>query len=433
MAQFSESEMMADLAAADAAGDTQLATVIASKIKALRGPQMQASHTTIPPPTADKVARSESAARGALQGASFGFGDEAAGALAAAIPALDREAVGNGQTFGERYRNARDFYRGRNAVAEKSNPGTYLTGQVAGAVAPTLVGAGPANAGAALRSAAGQGALQGAGYSDADSARGLAGDTALGAGVGLAGYGAGQILGKVASATRGAAGRILARAQGKASQQAADESAEAVASAAGRLGGETQKGSRQIENLLRLEQAKSLTPAQVQELAQLRAQGAVQAVEHSVAQNTLESLPQQAATIAARKAELAALQQGAPQAVAARTGEILQPTAKADALSYLKSYAEPVIWAYGGNKVGEALGLDPQDRLALAGAAGIIGGRTRGGKALYARLTKPGNQAALADAMTRIANRLDRARIPVQAGLTSELAAAMAGRGGETR
>lgn len=392
------------------------------------GPQMVASHDRTPPPPGAAPSKAESAARGGLQGASYGFGDEAAGAVAALLPFTDREAVGNGETIGDRYRNARDFYRGLNTKAEKANPGTYLTGQVAGAVAPTLIGAGTLTAPRAMALASGQGAAQGAGYSDANSVTGLVGDTALGAGVGLAGYGAGALLGKGAAALRGKAGRLLSRAEGKAAQQAADESAEAVASAAGKLGGEVQKGSRYVENLLRFEAAGTLNPAQQAELAALRANGTIPKLAESVAQSTLESLPGQTGTIAARQAELAALQQAAPAAVAGRTADLLKPTVKADALSYLKSYAEPMAWAIGAQQAGSALGLDPGEQGALAAAAGIIGGRTRAGKALWNRVSRPGNQAALADAMTRVARRVDQARRPVQAGLTAELVAALEGK-----
>lgn len=420
MAEFTEAEMMQDLARADAAGDAALAQHIAGRIRDLR-----AKAST---PKLERVSRTESGARGVLQGASFGFGDEAAGAVAATLPFTDRGAVGSGQTWGDRYRNARDFYRSRNEAASQANPGTYLTGQITGAVMPTLIGAPPASAAQAMKIAAGQGAAQGAGYSDASSLGGLAGDSALGAGVGLAGYGAGALLGKGAAALRRKAGEILARAQGKATEQAAAESAEAVASAAGKLGGEVQKGSRYIENLLRLESAGTLTAAQQAELAALRANGTIPALAQSVAQGTLEALPGQAATIAARKAELAALQQGAESATAARATELLKPSVRPDARSFLKSYAEPLAWAYAGKTAGDVLGLDTEDKLMLAGAAGLVGGRTRAGKALVSRLRKPGNQATLADAMSRAAARVDQARRPVQAGITAELIAALEGR-----
>src|SRR5512138_310493 len=101
-------------------------------------------------PTPDSVSGGESFGRGALQGASLGFGDEAAAAIDAALPSILRnavsdEAVGGGKTYGERYRNAREFYRAKNRAAEEANPGTYLAGSVAGA-APLAITTGGAGA-----------------------------------------------------------------------------------------------------------------------------------------------------------------------------------------------------------------------------------------------------------------------------------------------
>lgn len=338
----------------------------------------------------------ESGIRGALQGATFGFGDEAAAAVESVLPSflrndVSRKAVGDGATVAERYRNARDYYRGRNAAAEESNPGTYLAGQVTGAVAA------PGGAARGLGRALAGGATMGAGYSEADVTKGdvggLVSDAAVGAGFGAAGHGAGKLL-------RGGLGRLTrsgaqqeALATAKAGAQAAEETAGKLQSAAGALGGETQKGSRYVENLMRLEQ--TMTPQQRALYQQLQAQGVVPNLQQSVAQGTLDALPAQAATIAAKRAELAVLQQAAPAATAARAQDLLRPQVKADAKSFAKSYAEPLAWALGAQQIGNAVGLDPAQQGILAGAAGIVGGRTRAGKALATRLNRPGHQAAI--------------------------------------
>jgi hypothetical protein len=481
-------------------------------------------------PAPAAVGRGESGVRGALQGASLGFGDEAAAAVDAALPsflrnAVSDEAVGTGQTYGERYASARDYYRKRNAAAEASNPGTYLTGQVAGAV---LASRGlPMQGARGVLSAAGQGAAEGVGYSEANEGLGLARDSALGGALGVAGFGAGAAVGAAASRAKGAAGRLLGSARGRALGQATKEVDEAVASARGQLGAETQAGNRYAENLRRLEgefaegapddylyhvtprenldpiaakglrpdatkiaeggphgdtravflsdadtvptyrdlyggdaavlrvrrsEAGRLKPDEFSEGAawmtpdaipadRLEALGsdgkwtpldpgraalrrryaetadARRALEEKLAASNLESLPGQAGTIAAKRAALEAVTQGAPRAVASRTDELLTPQIGADLKSFAKSYGEPIAWAYGANKAAELLGADQETQVSAAAVAGLLGGRTRAGKAIRNRLLKPGNQNAAAKLLERTARRAQLLRRPVATGL----------------
>lgn len=146
-----------------------------------------------PAPAKPRTARAESAARGALQGLSLGWGDEGAAGIAALLPFTDREAA-KGESIGERYRNAREFYRGRDAQAKTSDPLVYGANEIAGTIAPMLVTGGGAAAaraptllgrmGQAALTGAKYGATAGAGYSDATDTAGLAGDTAGGAATG---------------------------------------------------------------------------------------------------------------------------------------------------------------------------------------------------------------------------------------------------------
>jgi hypothetical protein len=479
-------------------------------------------------PAPAPVGRGESGLRGALQGASLGFGDESAAAIDAALPSFLRnsvsdEAVGTGQTYGERYANARDYYRRRNAAAEASNPGTYLTGQVAGAV---LTSRGlPVQGARGVLSAAGQGAAEGVGYSEANEGLGLARDSALGGALGVAGFGAGAALGAAASRAKGAAGRLMGSARRRALGQATKEVDEAVASARGQLGAETQAGNRYAENLRRLEgefaegapddylyhvtprenldpiaarglrpdapkiaeggphgdtravflsdadtvptyrdlyggdaavlrvrrsEAGRLKPDEFSEGAawmtpdaipanRLEALGpdgkwtpldpgraalrrryaetadARRALEERLAASNLESLPGQAGTIAAKRAALDAVTQAAPQAIAARTGELMQSSVRPDTRSLLKSYAEPVLMSAGLGYLGDQLGGEWGGRMGAAG--GFIFGRTRGGKALMNRIKKPGNQNAAARLLERTARRAQLLRRPVATGL----------------
>jgi len=162
------------------------------------------------------------AVRGTGQGASVGFGDEAAGAgswLAgmfgggetprAAGRGIDAPLVGEQKgpdpllrhMFEPRqravptdYTVARDAERGANAQAKQQHPYLYAGGEMVGSTAPAmLLGAGGGAAAKAagagrMLTAAGTGAAlggaEGAGRSEADSPQGVARDAAVGAGVG---------------------------------------------------------------------------------------------------------------------------------------------------------------------------------------------------------------------------------------------------------
>jgi hypothetical protein len=360
----------------------------------------------------------EALARGGLQGVTGGWGDEGSAAIAAALPFTDREAVGQGKTYAERYHNAREFYRKLNTGAETQHPAAYMTGQVAGAVAPaiaTLGASAPAAAAGGSRllpgaiqaaKIAGQGAIQGAGYSDATTARGLAGDTALGTGLSLAGGAIGKSLGGLASKVAGRAGEKLGLATAKAGTQAAEDVAAPIASATGELGAEVQKGSRYVENLMRLQE--SMTPAQKALYQQLEQSGVVPNLQQAVAQSTLERLPGQAGAISSKQAALEALQQAAPQAVKERAAQLMQPQLGKDALSFAKSYAEPLVMAYGAGKAAELAGMDEKSQHNAEMVAGLVFGRTRAGKALMNRITRPGNQILLQNAVRTAAQSAGR-------------------------
>jgi hypothetical protein len=111
----------------------------------------------------------ESLGRGALQGATFGFGDEIYGAAKGAYD----KVLGSGD-FGGTYAKERDAVRSANKRAADANPLSYFAGEVGGGVALPfgMAGAGAkaatqaTNAGLAARSvtAAKQGAGYGAAY-----------------------------------------------------------------------------------------------------------------------------------------------------------------------------------------------------------------------------------------------------------------------------
>lgn len=176
-------------------------------------------------PAPDAPGQAESAVAGVGQGGTFGFGDEIYGALAsisepiqdavrsqlfdlmnpeyAGYYASAREEIGP-----RSYEQYRDDARGINAAAQEANPWTYGAAEIGTGLAGGLAGGARAAAGQAFKAAvprlagvgAAYGGVSGAGFSDADTAAGVAGDTALGAGVGAvlgtALPGAGAAIGK---------------------------------------------------------------------------------------------------------------------------------------------------------------------------------------------------------------------------------------------
>jgi hypothetical protein len=150
--------------------------------------------------------------RSALQGASFGFFDEAAAALKAL--AEGRETGRGGPSLTQRYHANVGEERAQLRAAQEQHPIASTVGQLAGgAVAPgfglgSAAGLGRGIAGAAARGA-GAGILSGAGASEADSVGGVVQDAAKG---GLMGAAIGGTVGYgLERALRGAPERVDSR------------------------------------------------------------------------------------------------------------------------------------------------------------------------------------------------------------------------------
>lgn len=133
----------------------------------------------------------ESAGRGAMQGATLGFGDEIAGAVQA-LP----EAITSDKKLKDLYQKYRDIQRKKNDEAQKQNPKSFFAGNVVGGLAPVALTGGaaaPETLAGAIGLGASYGAASGLGSSEADLTKGQVGqaakDTAIGAGIG-AGTGA---------------------------------------------------------------------------------------------------------------------------------------------------------------------------------------------------------------------------------------------------
>lgn len=191
---MTEAEMMADLAAADAAGDTALAQHIAGRIKAMRAP----------PPVPPGVG--ESIARGAGQGATLGFGDE----LNAEIQALGIKLAGQtgaDKSLGQLYKENRDAFRRENEAARTAHPWLYGGGQMVGGAPLALASGGlGTSTGALVGTGAALGGATGLGESTAEGAGGRVWDATKGALIGggmpLAVTGAGALLRRAAPSLR---------------------------------------------------------------------------------------------------------------------------------------------------------------------------------------------------------------------------------------
>lgn len=279
----------------------------------------------------------ETALMGVGQGLSLGFGDE----MKAGWRSLFPKSMG-----GVDYKQERDRLRAEDAAARQQHPYIYGATEAVGSALPAAglaVATGgtsmaPMLAKAALPLAAGQGALQGAGSSNANTAGGLVRDASIGGGLGAAGYGLGALLGSAGRGIAGWARGKATQAVARAGEKAAEEVATGISSARGALGGEVQKGQRIVENLRRL--GPELSPEQQQLVNEL---------EQRLTASTLESLPAQAGTIATKDAELAALKSGASEAFNSRKADLLST-------DEMKRQTIARILRYGPVAAGTALG-----------------------------------------------------------------------------
>lgn len=123
------------------------------------------------------VSQMESLGRGALQGASLGYSDEAVGGGEAMLDKL----MGSHEKLLDLYRQHRDESRANNEKAQRDNPKTYLAGNVAGGIGSALATGG---AGAGIMGGAAIGAAAGLGNSNADLTKGEVGQAAIDTGVG---------------------------------------------------------------------------------------------------------------------------------------------------------------------------------------------------------------------------------------------------------
>jgi len=195
-----------------------------------------------PAPEREEMGAIEAGISGLGEGSSFGYGDELAGAVGAAIDRpvtylMDKYAgvpedmagVPEDSNFVDRYKGHRDSARSYQKQAQEDQPGAFMGGQLAGGLASgiALGGVGPQSL---VGKAALEGGAYGLGTSEADLTEGEYGqaalDTAIGAGTGaLLGKGlqkGGQALKKTAPYLKGKGEKLTTWLRTKADDFAQD-------------------------------------------------------------------------------------------------------------------------------------------------------------------------------------------------------------------
>lgn len=289
-----------------------------------------------------------------------------------------------------RYRKDRDLQRSELQAGAEANPKTAIASSVAGALAAP--GSGGSTALGRIGSAAAGGALYGAGSSGDVGPGNLPKDIATGAGLGLLGGAVGEGVGMAGSRiVNGMASRIgdeVATRAAKDAQAVADE----VASLKGAYGAETQKASRQLENVQRGVNGvgPSYSPGGIDPALQSRAIQAIHspeaaALQTGVLENTLDALPGQLASVDKAKQAFQSASANAPKEAATRTQRYFNaPILSADVIPRfdrlkaraMTGLAGAAVGAPAGALYGLATGESPGKRAAefsaLLGAGGLL-------------------------------------------------------------
>lgn len=340
----------------------------------------------IAPPEETGPGRMEALGRGAVQGASFGFGDELGAGWAANLADWKRAlsgdvrgawenqkaglkdilGMGKGPTLASlmtgddgssgwmrTYRGWRDDARENNAAAEKAHGGFYLGGELLGGALVPIPGAGAAkglSVGARLaqgaKTGAKLGALFGLGNSEADLTKGEFGgaavDTGLGAafgaGGGVAAEGLSALLSKGLSSARARASAGIRNAVDQETAAQAALAEKSIRGAQGEYRSAVQSASRDLEVLERAVGA--MPDSEVGQRAAAFLQTAEgKALREAVASNKLTTAPERISEMAGKQTTLADLVAGKDVAVQAQTAEALA--------NPLRKHVLPRVWTLG--------------------------------------------------------------------------------------
>lgn len=380
--------------------------------------------------------------RGAFQGGTAEFGDEAGGAGTAALQAganilpqrlADRLNLSQASPV-DAYRFSRDEHRTANAEAQRASPAAYLGANLVGSMAIPLPGgqaaAGTKLGGRLLRSLA-QGGLVGgtvaAGASDADLTRGefgqFAADTGVGIGTGALVSGGAEALASGAGALHGKARAGFSKAQQEIDNLAkasAGEATQAARTAAGTSATAAYKNATNIDEAIKAGAMtlEDLTPEQLGLYRDLLRERAQKAAKDLVAD-------------AARKSE---------KATAFAEAAAQEPQRLAEAAKYhgnplnqlmprLKRYGMPALGTIIGTAIGGPLG-GSVGALAGAGSRPMMQSLLKGAKhpsverelwRLLGGAAAAGARAApAARASTAPATRLERALMELRPAFATE-------------
>lgn len=368
-----------------------------------------------PPPTS----KGESLARGVVQGATLGFADELAGYSPVAVSPITGMPIGRPSKRWQEDPKAAGqeavaATRAEEEAARASNPKTFVAGQVLGSL-PSFMASAPAAAtkGALARLApvAGQGMLQGAGYST-NAGYGLLGDIALGGAGGLLGHGAGQALGGLARGVAGFANRKLGQALAKATAEEAGKRAAAVQSAAGSLGGARAEANRVVEAIRGLLTEKNLSAEQRLALQQLQGTPEYAEAVRTLVGSLQSRLPEVAGKVSQAEAGVAAANAlpSVPKLAAERVGS---KAARSQVMARVKRYAPPTVGSLVGAAIGGPIGV---------GIGALAGAGTR--PAIHALRRMVQDPAVQTQLMTPLRNAAVAAESPQVIALRQALARA---------
>jgi hypothetical protein len=341
----------------------------------------------------EKPSTGRAVAEGALQGGSYGFGDELQGVIGAVLkrspglgyPSAEEQGEENifspsgyGGTFMEDYERERNAARTARDASEKAHPTAFNTSQIAAALLAPGPKAGGTAKGFAKASAKAGGAF-GLGSSDADLTKGDVGGAALDTGLGL---GLGGLLG----AAGGVAARPLqygARKMTEFGQRAFARGAEkaqkpidaAINSTRGALGGEVAAGSRGIE----MAEKAAVNPRLSEDISRAASDALsdaeVQALEERVARSQIGGLYGRLPRIEkAQTAFDAAQDAGAPELRKAATDAFMDQSPMKRAMwEIAKRIAPTMVGAGVGGSLGGTAGAGVGGTLGLL--AGAMSGR----------------------------------------------------------
>lgn len=238
-----------------------------------------------------------------------------------------------------------------------------------------------------------------------------------GVGLGLGGVGglASAGAGKIASAsTKG-----VANAEQKIAEKAAEKQAKAVASLRGELGAESQKASRQFENLLRTAGDKDLDPAVRKAAADMLASPQGIALRENVIGNVLRDAPSQVGRVKSAQEALREIIEAGEGNIAKdiATGKSLRETFKAQVAPRFATMGSRVIPPLVAAGLGGLIGGEENRGAGIAGGAtlGSLLAATMGNPTLVMRnmARAPSVQRAAALGLGKLAQPLSRVGEPL--------------------